>query len=411
MAEQPLRRNVRFQTLWIGSTIGFLGIEVADIAYPLAVLALTGSPAEAGLFGGLQTLATLLAGLPAGHVVDRFDRRRVLVLAETARMLAAASVAVALAEHHLTLVHLLVVAAVLGASTPFGGTARMLLLRAVVPSDQLTAALAQEQVRDGASQLAGPPLGGFLYGVRQLLPFLFSAVAFAVSLVCALVVRVPPRPSVDQGTSRQSGILSGVHAIWRDPTLRAATVLAAALNTVFAPLALIATVILKRQQVAPLLIGVALAGMAVGGLVGAALVGPLHRRFRPGTLLIGFATVLVPLMAALGIPWGPWWMAVVLLCMGLGMPAMQVLVDVLILRQVPDEERGRAVAAVITLFGLGMPVGAAAAGLLLQFFSAPQAMFVLAGGLVLCAAFAGSRRELRAARWPGEPQWRHDGGE
>ena len=150
MVEQPLRRNVRFQILWIGSTIGFLGIETADIAYPLAVLALTGSPAEAGLFGVLQTLATLLAGLPAGQVVDRFDRRRILVLAEAVRMLAAASVAMALAQHRLTLVHLLVVAAVLGASLPFGGTARLLLVRAVVPSEQLTAALTQEQVRDGS---------------------------------------------------------------------------------------------------------------------------------------------------------------------------------------------------------------------------------------------------------------------
>src|SRR5882757_7561900 len=96
------------------------------------------------------TLATLLAGLPAGQVVDRFDRRRILVLAEAVRMLAAASVAMALAQHRLTLVHLLVVAAVLGASLPFGGTARLLLVRAVVPSEQLTAALTQEQVRDGS---------------------------------------------------------------------------------------------------------------------------------------------------------------------------------------------------------------------------------------------------------------------
>jgi predicted MFS family arabinose efflux permease len=287
----------------------------------------------------------------------------------------------------------------------------MLLVRAVVPSEQLTAALTQEQVRNGASQLAGPPLGGFLYGVRQLLPFLFSAAAFAVSLVCALVVRVPARPPVDRSRTRRSGILVGVHAIWRDPTLRAATVLVAAVNTVGAPLTLIATVILRRQAVAPLSIGVALAGLAVGGLVGATLVGPLHRRFRPGALLIGFATVLVPLVAALGIPWGPWWMAAVLMCAGLGMPALQVLVDVLIFRQVPDEERGRVIAAVITLFGLGMPVGSAAAGLLLQFFGASHAMFVLAGGLALCAGFAVTRHELRTARWPGEPQWSHDGGE
>lgn len=400
VVHRPLRRNARFQLLWIGSSVSFLGIEAADVGYPLAVLALTGSPATAGLFGMIQTLATLLAGLPAGEINDRFDRRRVLIAAESARALAAATVAFALAAHHLTVPHLFGVAAVLGAAAPFSGAARMLLVRTVVPAEQLTTALTQEQVRNGISQLVGPPLGGLLYGVRQLLPFVFSAVAFTVSMLCALVVRVPARPATDPAKRAGQGVLDGIRTIWRDPTLRAGTLLMAALNTVGAPLTLITTVILRQQSVRPLLIGVALAGLAIGSLGGAALVGPLHRRFRPGWLMIGVVAVETPLVACLGVPLGPWWMAAVLACVGLVIPAVEILVDVLIFRQVPDEQRGRVIAAVMTLFGIGMPVGTALAGFLLEYLGAQRAVFVLAGVLALCAGYAVSRRELRGARWP-----------
>ncbi|HEX4723992.1 MAG TPA: hypothetical protein VH333_15855 [Pseudonocardiaceae bacterium] len=112
----------------------------------------------------------------------------------------------------------------------------------------------------------------------------------------------------------------------------------------------------RSRNVAPGLIGVALAGYAVGGLVGATLVGRLHRRFRPGRLLIGVALVEAPLLFGLGVPWGPLWVAAVLLCAALGVPALQVLIDV--------------------------------------------AMIVLAGVLAVGAGCSATRRRLRDANWP-----------
>jgi len=64
---RSLWRNMPFQTLWIGTSSSTLGVSVADIAYPLTILAITRSPALAGLFAALQGLGMLVAGLPAGR--------------------------------------------------------------------------------------------------------------------------------------------------------------------------------------------------------------------------------------------------------------------------------------------------------------------------------------------------------
>src|SRR6202453_257654 len=84
-ATGPLRQNLRFQALWIGSTSSTLGVAVADIAYPLLILMITGSPAKAGLFAAVQTIGMLAAGLPAGSLADRYDPRSIVLVAAPCR--------------------------------------------------------------------------------------------------------------------------------------------------------------------------------------------------------------------------------------------------------------------------------------------------------------------------------------
>jgi MFS family permease len=393
----PLRRNWRFQTLWVGSTGGFLGMEAADVGYPLAILAITGSPAQAGLFGFVQLLAMLLFGLPAGRIVDRYDRRRVLMLAEGMRLLAVASVAIVLAMQELSLTHLLVVAAILGGGASLSGPARMLVVRAVVPQEQLTAALTQEEVRNNLATLLGAPLGGLLFGVRQFLPFALSAVTFAISWIAVLIVRIPPRDMSDEDSS--AGWLDGVRTLFGDPVLRTATLAVAALNTVGAPLMLITVVVLERQDIPSWQTGLALSGLAIGGLLGASLVRPLHR-LRPGVVLLGVLASQVPVFALLAVPLGPWWVLVLLLCAMLGLPALSVLIDILIFRQVPDAQRGSVIAATSTIAGIGAPVGTATAGLLLQFAAPAHALLLIAALVAVTAACLATSSGLRRARWP-----------
>lgn len=408
-AHPPLRRNRQFQTIWAGSAVGTLGLTVADVAYPLAILAVTRSPAQAGLFAAVQAAGMIAAGLPAGHLVDRRSPRAVLILAESCRAVVTGVVAAAFALGWVTLPLLLLAAALLGIGQPAASSARMLLIRAAVPAPQLTSALTQDEVRINGADLAGPPIGGALYGLDILahaVPFLFTALCLVLSLVSALLVKVSPDRSAgpaaeggQAGGSGRSGMLAGVTAIWGHPVLRATTLVIATVNTVGGSLGLIAVVILRNQQVPPAMIGIALASGAVGGLTGATLVKPLHR-LRPGVLLITVCLLEVPLLALLAVPDGPWWMAALLFTAMLWIPSIRVLLDVLILRQAPPAERGRVIGAVMTLMGVGIPAGLAAAGLMLQYLSAQTTMLILAGVLAVGVLYCGAKPQLWHARWP-----------
>src|SRR5262245_19027721 len=114
--EQPssLWRNRDFVLLWSGQAISAAGTEVALLAYPLLVLVLTRSPAQAGIVGALRTLPYVVLCLPVGALVDRWDRRRVMIVCDSGSALAVGSVPLALALGRLTLAQLYVVALVEG---------------------------------------------------------------------------------------------------------------------------------------------------------------------------------------------------------------------------------------------------------------------------------------------------------
>lgn len=404
-AEVPLRRNRNFQLLWSGSGLALLGREITDLVYPLVVLAVTGSPAWAGAFGAIQMVVSLLAGLPAGKLADTHDQRLLLVIMETVRAVATTSVLVAVLLDAITLPHLLVVAAVVGAVQPLGGSARMLLVRAVVPPRQLTAALTQEEVRSHAASLGGPPLGGLLYATAAVLPFLATALSFVVSLVCALFVRPPAReqPSTVAGDRR---MLAGLVQLWKVPILRHSTMFAAVLNAVSAPLVLVVIVLLTSEGASPGTVGLTMAGLAVGGLAGTVLVRPLHHRLTPGALMLWLGGTAVVLIAALSLPLGPWWLATALFLLGLGGPSMRVLMDILIFRQVPDDQRGRTVTAFMTVLGAGSSLGMLASGLLVEHLSASAAILTLAAVLAIALAVSSSDRRIRSVQWPAETETR-----
>ncbi|WP_344554342.1 MFS transporter [Kitasatospora saccharophila] len=397
----PLRRNRRFQTLWAGSAAAMLGTCVADTAYPLLLLAMTGSPTVAGAFGAVQFGASVLFGLHGGAVADRHDRRRILILADTVRLLTALSVALALAAHRLTVPHALLAAAAIGATMAYGGPSRMLALRAVVPPEQLRQALSQDELRVNGAALAGPPLAGFLLGLGRAVPFLALVLTSALALGASTAVRFDSRPGprAPADGPEKGAAFAGLRYLFAHRVLRDTVLVAAALNLTGSAMLLTVMVLLREHGTSAAGTGLALTGEAVGGLLGALLVTRLHRGLSPGALLLAVAWTGALAFALPALAGGPAVVFAALAVTALGVPALRVMLDVLVFQRVPEEMRGRAMAGTMTLLMAGLPLGTMTAGLLLDRLPAPTVLVLLATALAAALLPLTFGRTLRGTSW------------
>jgi MFS family permease len=204
----PLWRNRDFILLWSGQVVSTIGTRITSIAFPLLVLAETHSPAQAGLVGFAQSLPYMLFYLPAGALVDRWDRKRVMLVADAGRAIALGSLALALALGTFELTHVIAVAFVEGALFVFFSLSESAALPQVVAKEQLSTAVAQNQALIQGADLAGQPLGGLLFGISRLFPFAADAISYAISFVSLLFIRSQFQEERVRSTTRLRAISS-----------------------------------------------------------------------------------------------------------------------------------------------------------------------------------------------------------
>jgi len=379
-APPPLRRNRDFLLLWTGQVVSTVGTRASSVAFPLLVLALTGSPSQAGLVGFAQTLPFPLLFLVAGVVVDRVDRKRLLLVADGARAVAFASLVAALALDRVVLAHILAVAFVEGAFFVFFRLAESAALPQVVPKEQLPAAVAQNQARDQGAELAGAPLGGLLFGFDRLFPFLFDAVSYAIGFVSLLFVRSAlqeDRPT--RVTSVREEVVEGFRWTWQQPFIRAIVFLVGGSNFAFNALFLVLIVRAKDLGASAALVGAMFAFLGVGAILGALVAPAVARRVSANIVVVAtlwlwavYPLVLVALPNALA-------MGLVAGFANIFGPIFNVVLSAYRYALVPDRLLGR-VGSVILLVAWGtIPLGAISAGFLLEGFGAVTTMLVLAG--------------------------------
>ncbi|EOD60477.1 MFS transporter, partial [Amycolatopsis vancoresmycina] len=194
-----LSRNRNYQLLWGSQALSEAGFSASMIALPLLVLTVTGSPALSGLVLGVDAMAQLVAGLPAGALADRWDRKKILLGCEAVYALAVGSLAAAIWWDVVGVPQLVAVAAVMGCCRSLFGPAEGAMLAGVVPAAQLPTAVAMNSARGALGQLSGTATGGFLYGLGRAVPFAFDVFVHLVSLVALLFVRAPQPAAAPAG--------------------------------------------------------------------------------------------------------------------------------------------------------------------------------------------------------------------
>ena len=401
----PLRRNRNFQLYWTGQLVSVVGTRIGSVGKPLLVLAITGSPAAAGLAAFAFTLPAVLAMLPAGAVLDRANRKGVMVACDVARGLAAGSIVLALWGGWLTLGQILVVAVVAGLAYPFFTVGERAAIPQLVARPQLPAAIAQISAREYTGLVAGQSLGGVLFGLGRALPFAADALSDVASVVTLLLVRTRFQAArTAPGWRPLADVREGLAWTWRHPFVRTTALLSAGLDSVTNALYLAVIVAAQRRGASAAEIGALLGFMGLAGLAGSLLATRLAAilSIRAVALLtLGTWTVLTPVLAVAPTP----------LLIGLVYGAMFVFhptwgaaIGSAQMRTVPEHLMGRVQSGVMLLALGSVPVAQLGVGFLLQLAGPTRAILLLSLVLLATLAAALLSRSLRAPPDEAQPR-------
>jgi MFS family permease len=400
-ATSSLWRNRDYLWLWGGQAVSSVGTGISQFAFPLLILDLTRSPAAMGFAAALGRAPYLLFSLPAGALVDRWHRKRLMLLCTVGLLLCVGSVPVALVIRHLTLLQLYLVAFLAGSFAAFYELAELAALTRLVPRTQLPTAVTQKEAIASTVSLLGPSLGGLFYGLGRLFPFVVDAASSLVVLFALLKIRHPLQETSAPGKPHLLREMSeGWRWLWSQRVVRLLCILAAYLELLFTGSAMIVLVIAKRQEMPAALLGVILAIGGVGNLLGTLLSAPLQRRVPFGralTALLGVFLVLWPLYGVAPAPWG---LAAVVA--GWAMVDSLSIIQIVSYRLtvVPDTLQGRVGSASRLLIFGAITLGQALIGLGLQAWGVLPTVGALWAGLALVVLSLLIQPHLRQAALP-----------
>jgi MFS family permease len=359
--------------LWTSSAISNVGDGTSQLAYPWLASILTRDPLLVAGLTVAQRLPWLLFSLPAGAIVDRGDRRKLMFWMNALRALLSLAFAVTVLTDTASIWLLYLVTLALGCAEVIYDNSAQTIIPRLVPKDRYERANGNLWgVEMVMQQFVGPPLGGFLIAVGLSVPFFVDAGTFAVSASLIFLIAGAYRVQVDPAAapvrkSMRREIAEGFGWLWRHELLRVLAISLGIMNMMttlaFATFVLFAQEILLLSEVA---FGILLTASAVGGVLGS-IAGPtLTRRLGSGPSLFSCLVAGVVTSAIVGLTST----ALVVGAMMVVFMFTAVLWNVITvaLRQtiIPDRLLGR-VNSVYRFFGWGMmPIGALVGGILVS---------------------------------------------
>ncbi|MBW8807065.1 MAG: MFS transporter [Catenulispora sp. 13_1_20CM_3_70_7] len=384
----------RFHRIWSASAVSALGDGIYLAALPLLALSLTRNPIMLGALEACALLPWLCFGMIGGALVDRWDRRRTMVVADMCRFVLLMAVTVLVSAGAADIYVLFAAAFLLGIGQLFFDTASVAFVSEVLDQDLDTLQRANARLQ-GTQQafggFVGPPTGSLLFGLGRAVPILGDAVSFLFSsLMIWTLPKAPPKPAKARGSLLREA-REGAAYLFGNRLLLGLALRPAVGNFAFMGASAVLVLFVKETlHLGTTAYGVYLTANAVGALIGAALSARLAARLGTGATLT--LTAFVETVALLGIGLSPnAWLAglgemtlgaAMGVTMGLGPSVRQAIV--------PDELMGR-VGATGRLVALGAgPLGAVFGGWLAH-VAGLRAPFIVGAGILASMTIVAAR--------------------
>lgn len=394
-----LWRNRDYMLLWSGQTISALGSSASSVVFPLLILAISGSPAAAGIASALASIPYLLFGLPVGALIDCWDRKKIMMLSDLGRALSLISVPVAYAFDALTIWQLYITAFIEGTLFVFYSTAETASLPRVVPKYQLPSAYAQNQATDSVTYLVGPSIGAFLYqGVSRMAPFIVDAVSYLGSVVSLFFIKTPLQ--TERATSEQRRhilveIREGIGWWWRRPLLRFMAFLNSGLNLTNGVLILI--VLAQNLGAQDADVGLLISVGSLGGIAGSFVGRWVQKRFRYGQAVPGVILYQAIAYVALALSPNLIVYGITIALAFASFPVYDAVQFTYRIAMIPDSLQGRVNSSFRLIAWGSRPVGAVIIGFLIEWIGATMTTFGIAAVLLTLALAAFANTHVRHA--------------
>jgi MFS family permease len=402
-----------FAKLWGATAVSNVGDGVYATALPLLAASLTRDPLLVSLVSFAEWLPWLLFGLLSGALLDRWDRRRVMWTVDAARFAIVGGLAVAVLMDRASIALLAAVGFLLGTGQTLVDTGAHSILPALVSRDaqrleRANGRLVGTQVV--TQELAGPPVGGFLFSLTTWVPFAVDAVSFAAgsALVASIRGHFGPAPEElgpeRRRTTLRSEIAEGLRWLAAHRVLRATAAMVAVVNLLAAGgsavMVLFAQELLGLDAVG---FGLLLSGSAVGGVLGSLVAARSVAVVGTARIIVGTMIVSALAFLAFGLSSDPRLAGVLFGIVGLMTVVFNVVMGALRQALTPDRLLGRVISA-FRLFSYGtVPFGSLLGGILARSFGL-RAPFLVAGIVIpvvalLCLPAINTRTiaEARAA--------------
>jgi MFS family permease len=390
-------RNRDFLLLWSGQVVSTLGSSVSELALPLLVLTLVHSPVQAGLVTAIQMVPYLLFSLPVGALIDRWDRKLVMIVCDIVRWLVLGSVPLAFILGHLTVAQLYFVAFIEGTARVLFELAQLSSLPRVVHPTHVPRAYAMSEVTTYLASLLGPNLGALIISLARttiigtILAYLIDSISYlvsALSLGCIHTSFQTERTPMPE-RSLWKEIVEGLRFLWQQRLLRMLALLTMSVNFFQAGIRLDIIVLVRDQlHLNTLLLGLILSADGVGGLLGGLLAPWIKERLRLGQIIIGSLLIWSAAMLMATLANSAVLLIVSRALVGLIWPVYAVAVVSYRLSLAPDELQGRVNSSFRLLtFGIES-VGAAVGGGLLVAIGPRFSLGFVAAGLLLSTVVA-----------------------
>jgi len=379
--------GVTYWRLWASAGLSNLADGIVKIALPLVAIHVTRSPVLIAGLAFVFTVPWLLFALPAGALVDRLDRRRVMLGANAVRATLLALLAIAVAVHVASIWVLYVVAICVGVAETLYDTASQSILPQIVAREQLSRANGRLYAMElGAAEIIGPPFGGLLVGIGALAAFATPVGMWIVALGALLLVRGRFRLPRTERTTLRADIAEGLRFLLRHRLLRRFALLVGIFNftgnAMNAILVLYAVGPASPMKLSAQAYGLLLTAFAIGSIGASFCAERFERRIgRARSLLLSMVGTVVRCLVP-AVTTDVYVIAAAFVVSGFGTMLWNIITVSLRQRMTPDRLLGRLNSCYRLLAWGTIPLGAAAGGLLAQWFGL-RLVFVVMTGVTL----------------------------